>query len=75
MHNLTSLTGISGSQSGGYAVDAEGIAWGWGGNVDGNVGDGTTANTSEPVQVAGLSNVIQIGSRPAATGGYAIGGF
>jgi alpha-tubulin suppressor-like RCC1 family protein len=35
------------------AIDKNGRAWGWGGNQQGNLGDGTITNQNQPVSVAG----------------------
>jgi alpha-tubulin suppressor-like RCC1 family protein len=47
------------------ALKTDGTLWAWGWNNFGQLGDGTTANRSTPVQVAGLSDVIAVsaGSR------------
>jgi alpha-tubulin suppressor-like RCC1 family protein len=47
---------------------SEGSAWAWGSNDAGQVGDGTTVFRTSPVQVAGISNVIQV----AAGSGYSL---
>lgn len=44
------------------AVKTDGTVWAWGQNGEGQLGDGTTINRLTPVQVKGLSNVIDIGS-------------
>jgi alpha-tubulin suppressor-like RCC1 family protein len=36
-----------------FGVRANGTAWGWGGNSDGRLGDGTTVSKSSPVSVIG----------------------
>ncbi|HRX69976.1 MAG: DUF4214 domain-containing protein [Candidatus Competibacteraceae bacterium] len=38
----------------------DGTVWAWGKNEFGQLGDGTTANRQEPVQVSGLSHVIAV---------------
>jgi alpha-tubulin suppressor-like RCC1 family protein len=42
------------------ATTASGTAWCWGGNYNGQLGDGTSANRLMAVPVAGLSNVVAI---------------
>jgi alpha-tubulin suppressor-like RCC1 family protein len=36
-----------------FAVTSDGTAWGWGYNVDGELGNGTTTNSNIPVEVSG----------------------
>ncbi|MCA2011728.1 hypothetical protein LCM17_09560 [Cereibacter sphaeroides] len=47
------------------ALDAEGGVWCWGINLSGQLGDGTTENRANPVQVQGLDPAIAI-----SAGGY-----
>jgi RHS repeat-associated protein len=42
------------------AVKTDGTVWSWGYNVDGELGNGTTNNSSVPVQVSGLSSVSTV---------------
>ncbi|HZH17441.1 MAG TPA: hypothetical protein VE057_24020 [Archangium sp.] len=42
------------------ALAKDGKVWGWGDNLFGAIGDGTTTSRSTPVQVAGISGVKQI---------------
>lgn len=44
----------------GYAVKADGTVWAWGRNNRAQLGDGTTANRTQPVQVVGLSDIVSI---------------
>jgi alpha-tubulin suppressor-like RCC1 family protein len=48
----------------GLALRANGTVWAWGYNVDGELGDGTTAASTVPVQVLGLAgaSAIAVGS-------------
>lgn len=41
-------------------LKTNGMVWSWGRNVDGQVGDGTTARRSSPVQVNGLTGITAI---------------
>lgn len=63
---LADVTGIAGAV--GYhalALASDGTVWAWGQNDSGQLGDGTTEFRYEPVQVAGLTDVVEI-----ASGGY-----
>ena len=42
------------------ALKDDGTVWAWGQNSHGQLGDGSTANRSSPVQVKGLSQVVYI---------------
>jgi alpha-tubulin suppressor-like RCC1 family protein len=47
------------------ALKRDGTVWAWGNsNYFGELGDGTTTNRMTPVQVAGLSDVVAIDTRP-----------
>ena len=43
---------IAGARDQSLAVKADGTVWAWGDNEFGNLGNGTTANSSVPVQVS-----------------------
>lgn len=56
-------SGITGISAGGLstcAVTETGGALCWGGNNQGQLGDGTTTNNSLPVSVSGLTGVVQV---------------
>ena len=42
------------------AVKADGTAWAWGDNSDGQLGDGTQTPSALPIQVAGMGDVVAI---------------
>ncbi|MBJ6749058.1 RCC1 domain-containing protein [Geomonas anaerohicana] len=42
------------------ALKADGSVWAWGNNNDGQLGDGTTASRTTPIQVHGLGNIVDI---------------
>ncbi|MBV9895819.1 MAG: hypothetical protein JO020_16765, partial [Chloroflexi bacterium] len=61
--SIPSFNGVVAIAGGGYhslALKNDGTVWAWGGNWDGELGDGTTTNQSIPVQVQGLSGVTAI---------------
>lgn len=78
---LTGVVAIAGTPGEGYALKSDGTVWSWGGNVQGELGNGTTGtNCSDgqgvspngpncasavPVQVSGLTGVTRIGGQLA----------
>jgi alpha-tubulin suppressor-like RCC1 family protein len=70
--NLSNIVDISATR-GGYhnvAVQSNGSVWGWGDNVDGDIGDGTTTQRNSSVQVQASSGVNFTGGIIAAAGLY-----
>jgi alpha-tubulin suppressor-like RCC1 family protein len=67
-----------GSQSGGggftCALTAAGTAWCWGGNVHGQVGDGTTTTRRQPTQVIGGISFTKISAGPTQACGLTSAG-
>ena len=59
------LSGVQAIDGGFYhslALKSDGTVWAWGSNKYRQLGDGTTTNSSTPVQVSGLSDVKAISS-------------
>ena len=50
------------------ALKDEGTVWAWGANFNGQLGNGTTTNSSIPIQVQGLNSVVAI----AACGNHTV---
>ena len=64
---MASLTGVNSLAAGSYhalVVKSDGTVWAWGSNTVGQLGNGTTINSSLPVQVTGLTGAT------AVAGGY-----
>jgi alpha-tubulin suppressor-like RCC1 family protein len=60
---VSGLSGVSAIAAGGshsLALKTDGTVWAWGYNAEGELGNGTTTNSSIPLQVSGLSGVIAI---------------
>jgi len=60
--DITNVIAIAAGTSHTTALRENGTVWGWGSNVAGQLGDGTTIDRHTPVQVPNLSNVIDIGA-------------
>jgi len=59
--DISDIIKISAASNGhNLALKNDGTVWAWGRNDNGQLGDGTTTNQYAPVQVLGLSNVIDI---------------
>jgi len=70
---LTNVTAIAGGGPIGgtaYALESNGTVWSWGVGADGELGDGSKASTSTPVQVRGITNAVSIAA--GELGGYAV---
>jgi alpha-tubulin suppressor-like RCC1 family protein len=69
---LTGVTAIVAGESHSLALTGDGTIWAWGGNVAGQVGDGSTESRAWPVPVRGLGGIRRIaagGSHSLALGG------
>jgi alpha-tubulin suppressor-like RCC1 family protein len=55
LSNIVQVSAAAGGSS--LAVDASGNVWAWGLNYHGQLGDGTSANRSAPVRVAGVQDI------------------
>ena len=67
---LTDVTAIVGGGDSGYALRADGTVWAWGGNDNGQLGNGTRTPSPVPVRVTGLTDVVAIGGDTG--NGYAV---
>src|SRR5205807_1178810 len=56
---LSSVTAIAGAEYHSLALKSDGTAWGWGSNFQGELGNGTTTNSSTPVHASGLSGATE----------------
>ena len=57
---VSPVSAIAGGEYYSLALKSDGTVWAWGENSVGQLGDGTTINRSNAVQVSGLSGVIAI---------------
>jgi alpha-tubulin suppressor-like RCC1 family protein len=58
--SLNAVIAIAGGDSHSLALKSDGTVWAWGINDDGELGNGSTSNSSVPIQVTGLSGVMAI---------------
>jgi len=57
---LEDVAAIAAGGTHAVVLKSDGTVWSWGSNSAGKLGDGTTADSSYPVQVSGLSDVVAI---------------
>ncbi|MCL2787050.1 MAG: Ig-like domain-containing protein [Micrococcales bacterium] len=72
--SLPVFTAIAAGRYAGYALDKWGEVWAWGYNMDGQLGDGTTSDSLNPVQVKAAVGVLPVITAIAAGNhtGYAL---
>jgi len=63
--NLASVTSIALTFNTGYAVKTDGTLWGWGSNINGQLGDSTTTNRALPQQIALPGNAQSTAAAPS----------
>ena len=69
--NLSDVVSIAGDNSG-YALDSSGNVWAWGSNESGQLGNGTTNDSSTPIKISNLSNIVAIAAKGVTN--YALDG-
>ncbi len=60
---LSDIVAAMGGEQHNIALKSDGTVWAWGNNTHQQLGDGTTTDSSTPVQVSGLSSIVKLGSR------------
>ncbi|MGA2220008.1 MAG: InlB B-repeat-containing protein, partial [Terracidiphilus sp.] len=60
---LNGIVAVMGGEQHNIALKSDGTVWAWGLNGEQQLGDGTTANSSTPVQVSGLTSILKLGGR------------
>ncbi|GFO62728.1 hypothetical protein GMPD_06470 [Geomonas paludis] len=58
--NFTTTPKVAAGYNASMALKTDGTVWAWGNNNEGQLGDGTTTSRTTPVQVHGLSNIVDI---------------
>lgn len=66
--NFNGVAALSGGQNHSVALKLDGSVWTWGGNSEGQLGDGTTRMHSKPTQVSGLQTVSAPSLNPPTLG-------
>jgi len=54
------ITAVAGGGNHTLAVRGDGVLWAWGANANGQVGDGTTTQRTQPVQLTGFTGVSTV---------------
>jgi alpha-tubulin suppressor-like RCC1 family protein len=67
---MSQVVGVACGNSHNLVLKGDGTVWGWGLNVMGAVGDGTTTYRPSPVQATGISGVVAISAAPNSS--YAV---
>jgi YD repeat-containing protein len=57
---LTGITAVAASADHSIAVKSDGTTWTWGYNSNGQLGSGTTTNSSTPIPVSGLMGITSV---------------
>jgi uncharacterized repeat protein (TIGR02543 family) len=60
---LTGIVAVMGGEQHNIALKSNGTVWTWGLNAEEQLGNGTTTNSSTPVQVSGLTSIVKLGGR------------
>ncbi|MFZ1086587.1 MAG: InlB B-repeat-containing protein [Terracidiphilus sp.] len=60
---LSEIVAVMGGEQHNFALKSDGTVWAWGDNSHAQLGNGTTANSSTPVQVSGLTSIVKLGGR------------
>ncbi len=68
LNSLKGIIAIAGAGQNSYAIKSTGTLWAWGYNNNGQLGNGTYANSNVPVQVSSITNIIAV----AGGAGYAL---
>lgn len=61
---LANIISVAGGQYHSLALKSDGTVWAWGRNNVGQLGNGTTTDSTTPVQVSGLAGVKSVASCP-----------
>lgn len=57
---LERMTAVAGGNGWSLALRDDGTVWAWGDNGGGQLGNGTTTDSTTPIQVPGLTNIVAI---------------
>lgn len=60
---LSDVVSIAAGNNSAYALDSSGNVWAWGSNLSGQLGNGTTNNSSTPVKIENISNIVAIAAK------------
>lgn len=60
IRGLNNTVTITAGADSGYALRRDGTVWAWGRGVDGELGDGSTANRAVPTRVVALTGVVKL---------------
>lgn len=74
LSGLPSATRVTAGRNFALSLSTDGTVWGWGQNYCGQLGDGTTIDRSEPIQMVGVENAISIASNQGAEHTLILGG-
>jgi len=60
VYQLYATVAVAAGKNYNLTIKTDGTVWGWGNNINGQLGDGSNVSRNIPVQVSGLAGIIAV---------------